>query len=362
MGHVGGESGTEGRVLRVGIAAAASGSRALLRDRLTRGGCRCTDVPLSEPAVAGLMALDVIVLHVGVGREAALALVSAVQAAAPGLAVVVVADDPALDLAVRAMRIGAADLIDGRASGDEMVRRIEAAAARTHRSRESERRLRRLRRVCRKLHSAREEMSAQVGSLCEDLARAYGDVARRASMAAAAGEFSGVIRGELDLESLLRSSLEYMLARTGPTNAAIFLPASSGDFSLGAYVNFDRPRDSVEMMLDHLCECAGPALQNEDHPVVLRGREAIQHRLGSCAEWLGEVELVGLPCMDNGECLAVLVLFRPRHEGFDGEALAMIRTMAGVFGRQLARVVRVHNRHQTKQGLGGNAGDLGLSL
>ena len=33
-----------------------------------------------------------------------------------------------------------------------------------------------------------------------------------------------------------------MLTKTGPTNAAVFLPGTGTDFDLGAYVNYDCPR------------------------------------------------------------------------------------------------------------------------
>ena len=42
-------------------------------------------------------------------------------------------------------------------------------------------------------------------------------------------EFGGLIRQELDIESLLRTTLEFVLGRCGPTNAAVFLPTTSGD-------------------------------------------------------------------------------------------------------------------------------------
>ena len=42
-------------------------------------------------------------------------------------------------------------------------------------------------------------------------------------------EFTGLIKQELDIENLLRTTLEYVLGRSGPTNAAVFLPTTSGD-------------------------------------------------------------------------------------------------------------------------------------
>ena len=61
---------------------------------------------------------------------------------------------------------------------------------------------------------------------------AYRDLNDRMNDVALATEFGSLIRRELDIESLLRTVLEFVLTKSGPTNAAIFLPASSGDFSL----------------------------------------------------------------------------------------------------------------------------------
>ena len=52
--------------------------------------------------------------------------------------------------------------------------------------------------------------------------------------------------------------LEFTLSKIGSTNAAIFLPTSSGDYSLGAYVNYDIPRDGIEIMLDQLADVLAP--------------------------------------------------------------------------------------------------------
>ena len=72
------------------------------------------------------------------------------------------------------------------------------------------------------------------------------------TMVTLASEFNSLIRQELDLESLLRVSVEFILGKSGPTNAAVFLPAASGDYSLGAYVNYDCPKDSAEVLMDQL--------------------------------------------------------------------------------------------------------------
>ena len=44
----------------------------------------------------------------------------------------------------------------------------------------------------------------------------------------------------------------HLLTKTGPTNAAVFLPDSVDHYGLGAYVNYDCPRESIAALLDAL--------------------------------------------------------------------------------------------------------------
>src|SRR5690606_26159418 len=121
--------------------------------------------------------------------------------------------------------------------------RIEAAARRAERNRRRDQRVERLKKLCHTLNGARQQVSGQVGELCNDLVEAYRDMSEQLTDVRITGELGALLRQELEIEGLLRTTLEYALARLGPTNAAIFLPSSGGEFSLGAYVNHDVPRE-----------------------------------------------------------------------------------------------------------------------
>jgi DNA-binding response OmpR family regulator len=308
---------------------------------------------------------DVVLFHAANVNDDAIGLIRTLSTQ-PGVSVVVVAEKPSLDVALAAMRAGAADLLDASTEAGELARRVVLASQRARElatpSREMQAKLRRLRKICRELHSAREQVSAQVGSLCEELARAYGDIAERASHAAVAGEFNGVLRQELDLETLLRVALEFVLAKSGPTNAAIFLPSTTGDFSLGAYVNCDGPRDTAEILLDHLCQAVAPRFENTEGVTLLSGREELTERLGEAADWIGDANLLAFPCRHEDECLAVVTLFRPARQEFPSTFTDLLPVLADLFAKQLARVIKIHHRHIPKHQWGaGDADDLDLS-
>jgi hypothetical protein len=161
-------------------------------------------------------------------------------------------------------------------------------------------------------------------------------------------EFDGLIRHELDVEVLLRRSLEFVLAHCGATNAAVFLPTTSGDYTLGAYVNYDCPKDTIDILLDHLANCAAPRLIERDGILHVTDREGLAHDLGDEAGWLGESHAVGLACRADGEPLAVILLFRDSSTPFTPAVVTHVGTIGELFAAQLARVIRIHHRHMPK--------------
>lgn len=256
--------------------------------------------------------------------------------------------------AIRAMRCGAVDFLCPSAStadnAAELVDRVEAAlhTARAHRSREE--RLDRLKRICRELNIARHQISEQIDILCHDLVCAYQEANAQLDDVAMATEFRTLVRQELDVEDLLRTTLEYTLTKTGPTNAAVFLfegrehAADSSGFGLGAYVNYDCPRESVAGVLDRLCHAICPQMEAEPEIVSFDDAAEFAEWLGMESGMLGESQVIAFSCKHEGECLAVVVLFRAKSNPFPDELGDVIDTLRPIFAEQLARVVHVHHR------------------
>ena len=274
-----------------------------------------------------------------------LALTRELTEAHPELCVVVLADKPSLDDAVGAMRSGATDMVPCGTRGPELLTRIAEAFRRSRGTRAREDRIERLRKLCRRLNETREQVTNQVGGLCNDLVGAYSELSDKLTLVTVASEFNSLVRQELDIESLLRTVLEYVLTKTGPTNAAIFLPSTSGDFTLGAYVNYDGPKDSGEVLLDHLAAALAPRFENEPGITLLTGRDELESRLGKCADWLSDSTLAAFACHNDDECLAVVTLFRDKRVPFGKDLLPVLETLSVLFAKQLTRVVKVHHRH-----------------
>lgn len=263
----------------------------------------------------------------------------------PDLAVVLLAHRPTTDSTVAALRAGVCDVVARDSADDQLVERLHSAHRKAAAARAKEDRIERLRRLCRRLNDAREQVTRSVGGLCTELATAYSEMSDKMNLVTTASEFNSIVRQELDIESLLRTVLEYLLTKTGPTNAAIFLPSSSGDFTLGAYVNLDHPKDSSEILLDHLAASLAPKFEEQQGIALLSGRDALRQKLGDAADWIGDSALAAFACRGDNECLAVVALFRDRRNPFPDSIVPVLTTLSTLFGKQLARVVHVHHRH-----------------
>jgi DNA-binding response OmpR family regulator len=291
---------------------------------------------------------DLVIIDRDLPGEDGLDVLEALGRAHLGVSCVVIIESPSADDAVRAMQAGACDLISPRTRTSEVLRRVEAAARRADRNRRRDERVERLKRLCHTLNGARQQVSGQVGELCNDLVEAYRDLSEQLVDVKMTGELGALLRQELEIEGLLRTVLEYTLARLGPTNAAIFLPSTAGEFSLGAYVNHDVAKDHVEIMLDHLADSLAPAFQDYEEIQALCGSAEMQAWLGTDAHWLEDRTVLINACRRDGECLAVLALFRDSTRSFAEQDIRTVQIVAELFTAQLERVIRIHHRHLPK--------------
>jgi DNA-binding response OmpR family regulator len=268
--------------------------------------------------------------------------------------VILAAKRASVDLATCAMQWGMADLVE--ASGhvkSDLVNRILGAAARSRNLRSG--RSEQARRLFRLHHApahANLSPARQSPSRTSDLT-ARPQPEQAVKNATNVSEFKGLIRGELDIEALLRTTLEFVLARSGPTNAAVFLPTTSGDYSLGAYVNYDCPKDTCDVLLDHLANAVAPRFESAAPNAIggmthLTDLDALNEFLGDDADWLKGSHVVGFPCSHDGEVLAIFMLFRDQRSPFNQALLEQVKTVGELFAAQLARVIHIHHRHLPK--------------
>lgn len=317
---------------------------------LSSNGCGVRSVASASDARSLLheCAVDLALIDSAMGDSTALELCREFSGHEPGVLAILLSDEPTLDLATRAMRNGAIDLVKTSINSTELFEHINSGLNRTQSLRERERRALRLRGLCLRLNSARQEVSRHVGELCSDLVEAYQDLSTQIDHIGMSSELNCLLRQELDLETLLRTTLEYLLSKVGSTNAAIFLPSSTGEFSLGAYVNYDRAKEEAEIMLDQLASAFAPKFEDQTGPVWIRELDELELWMEEESHWLEDCETLVVPCHEGGECLAVLTAFRKRRTPFTQTDRVIIETLGKLFGKQLARVIGIHHRHVPK--------------
>ncbi len=249
------------------------------------------------------------------------------------------------DLAVAAMRAGAADcLLASSPPADLRVRLLDAVAL-ARRERSQQRRIEQLKRICKRMNTTRIDVTSQVDSLCNDLVHAYQELTDQISHVTAVTEFAAVIRQELDVEELLRTTLEYLLRKLGPTNAAIFLPAAGEEFTLGAYINYDCSREAGNFLLEHLADVVAPRLAEETELLEFLDNDSLTAWMGEDAAYLADAHVLAFSCRHDGECLAMFMLWRDAKALFAPDLVELLRSLSAAFTRQLAHVIHVHHRH-----------------
>ncbi len=263
--------------------------------------------------------------------------------------VVMLCNEPSRGEKTAVLRHGMLDVLHESMESRELERRVSAGATRAREQARQNRRATRLKRICRRLCDAPRQVARQMDALWTDLMNTHRELGKHMNQVAISSEFGGLIRQELDLEVLLRTTLEYILSKSGPTNAAVFLPATTGDFTLGAYVNYDCPKETVDVLLDHMANVVAPRFEDVADVAHLTDPKEIEEKVTGDAMWIGDSHIVAYACRHEGECLAIFLFFRDARSPYSEAFVSQLRVMRDLFAAQLARVVRIHHRHLPKE-------------
>ncbi|MEM6505062.1 MAG: GAF domain-containing protein [Planctomycetota bacterium] len=328
--------------------------RAIEQCRAEHGQVAMVHVSTADEArqqITGTSRIDLAVVPQG-ADGAGLELVSEIKTKDAATAVVLLADTADFALAQQAMRLGVADIIispTGNAAEpdwlESITQRMTAVLDRQWAERARSARVRKLKRLCRKLNDARLEVTEQVDVLCNDLVTAYQELAVQVQNVTQTAGYRDAVGQELDLEVVLRKTLEYILQQAGPCNAAVFLPSSADEFSLGGYVNYDCTKESADMLLQHLADVLAPAVAEKGEEIMhVTDNRTLDDLLGDDWNYLADCDLLALPVNHDGEALAVITLFRDNEQPFTEPAIDAMSSVADQMGELLGRIIRVHHR------------------
>jgi CheY-like chemotaxis protein len=337
-----------GRVL---VVEPDSVSSAAIAGALRGAGVECDPVSTVEEAIgaaegaAGRRSYDAALISFKLDGDRGFDLARRLQRIDGAVRVVMTGSRVTAEQTVEAMRAGAVDVLRLPIDAGEARLCVASAIEAARRLRQQERKIVRLKKICRRLNESRKSVHGQVDHLCDDLVGTYQDMADQVKKVSEVSEFQALVKQELDIEQLLRTTLEHTLQKTGPTNAAVFLPSNHADFSLGAYVNYDCPKDAADVLLDHLADVIPPRFQDEEGVFTFASMDELREWIGDDAAWLADSTALVATCRRDGECLAVITLFRDRSRPFEGDAVEQLASISEVFAGQLAKVISVHHRH-----------------
>jgi DNA-binding response OmpR family regulator len=326
------------------VVGGASSQTIRLIDQLQHRDHRCRHATCTAEARSALAGQPYDLVLIDLGLADGTELMRSLGDANPSTKTIAISEDRSAEAAIRALRNGAIDFVRIPDELDQLGDLVDSALAKSRVDQQREHRLTRLQRICGELNQARQEITDQVDTLCDELLAAYRETSEQLDTLEMATEFRTMLRQELDVEELLRTTLEYLLVKTGPTNAAVFLPDEQEGFDLGAYVNYDCPRDSVQFLLDHLCQAVCPQMVDESDIVLFDDAAEFSEWIGIEADFLAETQIMAFSCEHRGECLAIFVLFRRRDEAFAGSLPPVLDCLRTIFAEQLANVINIHHR------------------
>ncbi len=201
--------------------------------------------------------------------------------------------------------------------------------------------------ACRRLTHERKVLEEKLGGACANLADAEESARDREGIAAMQAECRTLLSQESEVESIVELSTQYLIARVGPTNAAIFL-MDQGEYRLAGYVRDDLSRRAAGGLVDHIAStwCARIAA----HPTVVRFGPS-DPPSARFAEFAGvlpgrSIFAFASPNLDPINGAAVIVLFRDGQRPFSIEFEKVARAVGPAFASGLARVRRVLMRAQ----------------
>ena len=320
-------------------------SRGLV-DVLGTGKHRCKCACDYDEALAALdqRSFDLVLLDPDLANGNGLDLITSAEKRAPWIKTIVTGNSDSFRDVTAAMRRGAFDFVNIRSRLRELPDRVNDALIRSRLDYQQNRRFERLKNICKELNVARHEISQQIDVLCSDLASAYEGISEQMNEVAMSSEFRALVKQELDIEDLLRTTLEYLLTKTGPTNAALFLPDGANQYGLGAYVNYDCPRESIPTLLDRLGNAVCKQMENESEIVRFEDTSEFAQWSGLDTEFFGECEVLAFSCRYDARTMAVIIMFRNRSKPFQEDLVGTIDTLRTIFAEQLHNVLNIHHR------------------
>jgi DNA-binding response OmpR family regulator len=290
---------------------------------------------------------DLVLVNLQINDSAGVQLIKTLKAKHPQSQVIAVSRVKRSELCLDAWRAGAADMLLTPVQPQDLKRSLDSVLKQRDPSSGVEKLTRRnvrLRSVCKQLNKARHEIRQQVDLLCNDLVRAYQDMAHQLNTTQLAVDYANMVANEIEVEAILRKTMEWILGKLGPVNAAIYLSDSERHFALGAYLNLDTEADAP--LINSLGETLIQHTASSSRSVTLESDRHIDELFGEQGAKLKERAWLSTGCFaaaPKNDCLAVLVVFRKQGEPMDAMR-GMIEAIAPIVGEKIEQALELYHR------------------
>jgi len=283
---------------------------------------------------------DVLMINVQIGDQRGLELVTLWRRAYPNTDVIALSRTPRAEVCLAAWQAGASDMLLQPVNHDSVQKCLGKVLERRTAKERQARRQHRLRQTCRQLSKARKEIGAQVDLLCHDLVKAYQDMAQQLHQTQMSGEYAASLGQDLDMENMMRATMQYILKKSGSVNAAVFLPDSEKNFVLGAFLDLDT--DAKSMLTEVMAQTVVPHAAAAKGVVEFLDNAALDAAFSQ--PMLHNRSWMAVATYHKGEPMAVVLAFRHQKEPFPQTVRPALESIAAVLGEKIARLVNVHNR------------------
>ena len=340
--------------LEVLVVDADQGTGELVRKGISTLGGRVRVAASVDQARAEMKSkpADVLVVNLQINDNAGLELIRSLRAKYPRTQSIALSRVKKSEACLEALRAGAADMLIAPFHASDIERSVGQLVGKRSQVDQLVRRNQRLRTVCKQLNRARHDISRQVDLLCNDLVRAYQEMAQQLNLTQMTVDYSHTVGNEIEVEGLLRKTMEWVLQKLGPINAAVYLSDADHRFALGAYLNLDTQADAE--LINAIGETIVKESDGSSHALAVDDDGKIDEHFGEQGERLKGRAWLSAPCYtttaSKKECLAVLVLFRSHGDcshgvaAFDPSIRLMIEGIAPVLGEKIEQALELYHR------------------
>jgi len=250
-------------------------------------------------------------------------------------------------LVMDVMRSGAVDVLCLPRDLSVVKERVESIVSKNKETILEAKQNKEVRRLYEEAHVAHGEAVEEIENLSHTLANGQCDQEQQLRLVAMAAEFRTLVSQELEVESMLRTSLEYLLHRLGPTNAAVYIREGDVGWGVGAYINYDRQGENFTEFLQTLGEQSCSLISQEKSLRLFTDGPSFTNWIDSDELDFEGNEVISLGCFDGDRCMAVIVFFRSDSKRFNSESIKIIESLSPTFGSQLGNILKIHRRAET---------------